>query len=222
MGILADVAAVEALGGRAVGIATALTAQGTRTFAVEAVPPGMIARQIRAALELEALDAVKLGMIPGREALRAIRRALRGVEVPWVVDPVVRSSRGQALSELGARDYLALAGAEVVITPNVPEAAWLLGRGEGGEVEALADELLRRGFGGVVIKGGHRVGAALDVVAEPEGVTRISGSRLVRSSERRGTGCRFGAALAVGLGRGEPLVDAARAAKRFVRRYLAR
>ena len=45
----------------------------------------------------------------------------------WVVDPVVRTSKGQPLSRLSPRHYLSLAGPRVVLTPNLEEAAWLLG-----------------------------------------------------------------------------------------------
>ena len=44
----------------------------------------------------------------------------------WSI-PVVRTSTGGRLSSLDRGDYLLLAGPEVWLTPNVVEAAWLLG-----------------------------------------------------------------------------------------------
>lgn len=223
MGLLADVATIAAMGGTPVGVASALTAQGKKTFALEPVAPRVLERQIRAALELAPVHAVKLGMVPDRVGLNAIRRALADVDVPWVVDPVVRSSRGQALSSLAPRDYRALAASAVVITPNVLEAEWLLGAdSETREetLEAVALELLMLGFGGVALKGGHREDSATDLIAVRDRVVPIRGSLVKRALDRRGTGCRYGSALAVGLARGEPLVQAARSAKRLVRRYL--
>ena len=93
-GLLADAEAVRARGGVPLVVAAAVTAQGRRTFEWTAVAPALVAAQIRALRELGPIDAVKLGMVPGAGQLRAIRRALRGVVVPWVVDPVVRASSG--------------------------------------------------------------------------------------------------------------------------------
>jgi hydroxymethylpyrimidine/phosphomethylpyrimidine kinase len=108
-------------------------------------------------------------MLPGRGQLRAVRQALRGTQVPWVVDPVARASSGGRLSGLGRRDYLALAGPDVWLTPNALEAAWLLGldRLEKPREARRAAELLEAlGFAGVVVKGGHLEGSTVvDVLA---------------------------------------------------------
>lgn len=223
-GLLADVATVRVLGGQPVGIATALTAQGTRTFASRAVAPALLERQIAAALELGRVDAVKLGMVPGRAALRALRRALADVSARWVVDPVVRTSAGQPLSTLSARDYLALADAGVALTPNLDEAAWLLGEADAQRDVAwamgAAERLRGAGFGGVVVKGGHLARGAVDVVVEGERVTRLEGQRLARRAGHRGTGCRFASALAVEWARTGDLMLAATRAKAVVADYL--
>ncbi|HVE87876.1 MAG TPA: bifunctional hydroxymethylpyrimidine kinase/phosphomethylpyrimidine kinase, partial [Myxococcales bacterium] len=154
-GLLADVAAVREQGAHPVAVATAVTAQGERTFRVEPVPPAAVAAQVRAALELGAVHAVKVGMICDPRALRQAR-ALVPPGPPWVVDPVVRTSRGQRLSRLRAADYLALAEPDVVITPNALEAAWLLGlRGIEGDPAGAAERLYRHGFRAAVVKGGH-------------------------------------------------------------------
>jgi hydroxymethylpyrimidine/phosphomethylpyrimidine kinase len=201
-------------------VATALTAQGRRTFRVAPVSPAMVMAQVRAALEeLEPVRAVKVGLAPDLQLIHKLRRLLPGV--PWVVDPVVRSSRGEALSRAAARDFLALAGAEVVLTPNVDEAAWLLGGRREREPGRSAERLVSLGFGAAVVKGGHLRGRPVDVVADAGGTHRLEGRRLPRAPSVRGTGCRFASALAVGLARGEPVPHAAAAAKRAVEAYLA-
>ncbi|RKI41588.1 phosphomethylpyrimidine kinase, partial [Corallococcus sp. AB049A] len=134
-GLLADVAAVRARGGDAVAVPTAQTAQGSHTFAVVPASPRMLAAQVTAAREWGPLHAVKWGVVPGPSQLATARAALKDADAWWVVDPVVRSSRGQALSRLTARHYLALAGPRVLVTPNLEEAAWLLGRPALGTVE---------------------------------------------------------------------------------------
>ncbi|HEY8206003.1 MAG TPA: bifunctional hydroxymethylpyrimidine kinase/phosphomethylpyrimidine kinase [Myxococcaceae bacterium] len=212
-GLLADAAAVREQGAHPVAVATALTAQGRRTFRVQPVPPATIAAQVRAALELGPIHAVKVGMLPDARALSKVPR-----DVPWVIDPVVRTSRGQRLSRMRPADYLALAGPRAVITPNAPEAAWLLGARQ-IRPERAAERLAELGFGAAVVKGGHLRGRAVDVVADRDGVTRLDGPRLRRAG-RRGTGCRFASALAAQLARGAGVREAAAAAKDAVARYL--
>lgn len=224
-GLLADAEAVRASGGVPLMVASAVTAQGRRTFGWEPVSPRLVEAQIRALRELGPIAAVKLGMVPGREHLRAVRRALRGIRAPWVVDPVVRASSGGRLSRLGRRRYLALAGPGVWLTPNAPEAAWLLGldRLGGPEEAGRAAELLQvLGFEGVVLKGGHLPGATVvDLLATGGGVRALRARRLPRGADHRGSGCRLASALATELGRGASPGRALVRARAIVRRALA-
>ncbi|WP_224365487.1 bifunctional hydroxymethylpyrimidine kinase/phosphomethylpyrimidine kinase [Hyalangium versicolor] len=222
-GLLADVAAVRALKGAPVAVATAQTAQGATTFLWESTPVRLLRAQVTAARELGPVDAVKLGMVPDPARLGAIREVLEGTGAWWVVDPVVRTSRGQQLSRLTVRHYLSLAGPRVVLTPNLDEAAWLLGLPSVSTVEEAAEAgraLVAQGFGAVLVKGGHRARGAVDVLCVPGRTQLLTGKRLSRSPERRGTGCRLASALAVELGRGRSVAAAARTAKAFVARYL--
>lgn len=222
-GLLADVATVRALGGTPVAVPTAQTAQGSTTFLSEATPPRVLRAQAAAARELGPLHAVKLGMVPDPVRLKAIREALEGVDTWWVVDPVVRTSRGQQLSRLSVRHYLSLAGPRVVLTPNLDEAAWLLGLSNVNTVEEAVEAgraLVARGFGAVLVKGGHRETGAVDVLCMPGRMRLLTGKRIRRSPERRGTGCRLASALAAELGRGRSMEAAARRAKVHVARYL--
>lgn len=220
-GLLADVEAVREQGAQPVAVATALTAQGEPTFLIQPVPAAMVGAQVRAALERGPVHAVKLGMVGDPAALERAR-ALVPAGVPWVVDPVVRTSRGQRLSPMHAADYRALAGPGVVITPNALEAAWLLGEESVAPTArwaaAAARRLVSLGFGGAVVKGGHLRGRAVDAVADGDGVTQLDGRRL--KADRRGTGCRFAAALAAALADGVALPEAAAEAKAVVARYL--
>jgi len=223
-GLLADAEAVRARGGVPLMVAAAVTAQGRNTFARETVAPAMVSAQIRALRELGPIDAVKLGMIPGLGQLRAVQKATRGLRVPWVVDPVVRASSGGRLSGLGRRDYLALAGPGVWLTPNALEAAWLLGleRLEGSAEARRAAELLKElGFEGVVVKGGHLAGrTVVDVLAGKGRVRVFRSPRLQRGPHHRGTGCRFASALATELARHTPPERAVSRGRALVRRAL--
>jgi hydroxymethylpyrimidine/phosphomethylpyrimidine kinase len=205
-------------------IAAAVTAQGRRTFAWRPVAPALLTAQIHAVRELGRIDAVKLGMLPGSGQLRAVQRALEGICVPWVVDPVIRASSGGRLSGLGRGDYLALAGEDVWLTPNAVEAAWLLELGriaDAQEARRAAEQLEALGFAGVVVKGGHLQGqTVVDVLAWKGKARDFRSTRLRRGPEHRGTGCRFASALATELGAGRTPIQGVTAARRLVRTSL--
>jgi len=188
------------------------------------VHPRLLLAQLDAALEGHAPDAVKLGMVADVRSLVALWPRLENIGVPVVVDPVVRTSRGERLSRLQPRDFLRLAGPQVWLTPNLLELGWLLGqkkvpRGV-DEVTALALALLAEGFSAVVVKGGHLEGPPTDVLVSKKHLVRLVGKRLVRRLDGRGTGCRFSSTLATRLALGQDGVEAVREAKRAVRRYL--
>ena len=210
-GLLADTWAIAACGGSALGVVTALTAQGKK-FVCEPVAPTLIGQQLRAALAGRTVRAAKLGMVPHARALAAIVAGLKHGDWPIVIDPVVRTSRGERLSTLTAEDYLRLGkllAHRVVLTPTRDELQWLA---------VTPAQLLRRGFLGVVVKGSD---SATDEVFAATGHQVLRGSRLPRNtSHHRGTGCRFGSGVATSLALGEDLFAAARRAKRLVRKFL--
>jgi hydroxymethylpyrimidine/phosphomethylpyrimidine kinase len=225
VGLLADAEAVRARGGVPLLVATAVTAQGGKTFAWRPVAPALVGAQIRAVRALGPVHAVKVGMVPSRAQAEAVRRALRGLKVPLVVDPVVRASSGGKLSTLQPSDYRGLARDCVWLTPNTVEATWLFGGGGPvrgrGESRQLAEHLCALGFAGVVVKGGHLPGSqVVDVLATGRRVEVFRGARLRRHPSQRGTGCRFASALATELGRGRGAVSAVRRARALVRRFL--
>jgi hydroxymethylpyrimidine/phosphomethylpyrimidine kinase len=217
-GLLADIEAVRAGGGFPLGVATALTAQGKSVFRMRPIETSVLRAQLRALEELGSPRAMKLGMAPSRSILGLVRKTAEHWSIPWVVDPVVRTSRGNKLSSLGPRDYLGLAAGRVVMTPNIPEAGWLLGTAPPrnvAEAEGAAQKLLALGFGGVVVKGGHLRGPPVDILAFEGGTVRFIRRR--RSKHRwRGTGCRFASALATFLARGHTLPRAVRAAHQYL------
>jgi hydroxymethylpyrimidine/phosphomethylpyrimidine kinase len=221
-GLLADVAAVSAAGGRPRGVATALTAQGRR-FAVWEVTPAVLSAQLEAALEGGRPGAVKLGMVPNARALAVLWRRVGALRVPVVVDPVVQTSRGERLSRLTAKDFRGLAAPDVWLSPNVLELAWLLGRRRAPtsleEVKELAATLLADGFGAVVVKGGHLPGPPVELLLREDRVVQWPGTRLAARG-KRGTGCRFASTLATALAQGKGAEPAVQAARGAVRRYL--
>ncbi len=223
---MADGEAIRAAGGRALLCATAITIQTTaRVRGFHPLPPEVIEAQALALAEEEGgIAAVKLGMLGSAAAAAVASRLLEHpalASLPWVIDPVLRSSSGAALIEGGAAAYAPLLRRGVILTPNVLEAAALVGRPEARDADELrrcAEALLEAGVEAVVATGGHLPDAPVDWVVSRSGAYRLEGAR--RGAGRRGTGCRFASFLAARLGAGEPLDAAAGRAKAWVAAYL--
>ena len=84
-----------------------------------------------------------------------------------------------------------------LITPNLPEAATLLGEDVVDDVagiRAQARRLLDGGAQRVLLKGGHLRGPAVDVLAGPEGVHELTSPRLDVTCTH-GTGCSLSSAV---------------------------
>ncbi len=107
-----------------------------------------------------------------------------------------------------------------LITPNLPEAAVLLG-GEGipdeAEAESLARRLLALGARAVLVKGGHGTGPeSVDHLVTASGEGRRLAAPRIATRNTHGTGCTLSAAIAAGLARGLPLDEAVTAAKDYL------
>jgi hydroxymethylpyrimidine/phosphomethylpyrimidine kinase len=70
----------------------------------------------------------------------------------------------------------------------------------------------------VLVKGGHREGAPVDLLVEGRKVTRFEGRR--RPGAARGTGCRLASAIAGLLALGAALDEAVQGGRAVVERYL--
>ena len=88
-GIQADIKTITALGGYAMTAVTAITVQNTLgVSAVHAIPPEIVAGQIRACIDDIGVDAIKIGMLGNQATINAVADALEGCRVPIVIDPV--------------------------------------------------------------------------------------------------------------------------------------
>lgn len=227
-GLVRDLRTLGDLGTAALCAVTAVTAQTDRAVLAAAVmAPQLVRAQIEAAFATRAIAAVKIGMLANAALVHAVAEALAPhPQVPVVLDPVLRSTSGGELLEEGGRRALMerlLAGV-TLLTPNIPEAAVLLGRAAAvSEAQALeqARELLARGAGAVLLKGGHADGGeSVDLLLTPQGLERLSAPRV--QGTLRGTGCALASAIAAYLAQGAPLSAACARAKAYVSALLAR
>jgi len=226
-GVEADLKTFSALGVYGTTVITALTAQNTKgVSAIHDVPADFIAAQIDALFADLEIGAVKIGMLPTAAAVDVVAAALDRHRVHNVVlDPVMTASSGERLLRADALDRLRRLMARVrVVTPNLPEAAALLGmpaaRDE-DEMRVQAQKIMALGAGAVLIKGGHGGGAdSVDLLLDADGWLRLAAPRIA-TKNAHGTGCTFSAAIAAGLAKGLSLAAAAREAKVYVSAAIA-
>ena len=195
---------------------------------VQAVKPEVLRSQIRLLFENFPVAAVKTGMLYSRQLLRVVSEELadRLGMFHLVVDPVMVASSGDPLLKKDAvrayeEEILPLAD---VITPNLDEAAVLLGRRIANRrvMDAAARELHAKYGAAVVLKGGHlRGNKAVDVLCDRHGVREYVLPYL-RGRETHGSGCTLSSAIAAGLARGHSLSASVEAAKKYLHRGIAR
>lgn len=222
-GIQADLKAFSALGVYGMAAITALTAQNTQGVSgVHLVPPDFVGRQIADVFADIRVDAVKIGMIATSGIARAVASALRPhASAPIVLDPVMVAKGGASLlaAEAVAALRTELVPMATLLTPNLPEAAQLLGcppAATRDEMAAQALQLLELGARAVLLKGGHLGGdTSPDCLASRDGVVWLEGERFATASTH-GTGCTLSSAIAAGLAKGLGISSAVREAKAYV------
>ena len=226
-GIQADLKAFAACGVHGMTAITAVTAQNTvGVSAVHAVPPEVIAAQVRAVRDDIGIDAVKIGMLGDLATIGVVADLLDELATgtPVVLDPVMVAESGAKLLEPSARSGLIelLLPRVTVLTPNVPEARALVAdrvtSTDAGElsVPALARAIHALGPEVVVVTGGHREQAA-DVFFDGERLVDLEGDRYPDGAAH-GSGCTHSSVLAARLAWGDDPLAAARAAKQLASR----
>jgi len=222
-GLTRDVATLTHFGVAALTAVTAVTAQTDREVTmVELLPPRLVRAQIDAALMSATVRAIKTGMLGSRAIVEAVAAGLPPRErVPLVLDPVLAASAGAELLDRPGRAALRalLLPRATLLTPNIPEAAALLGAAPAtsiAEIVVQGRALCALGAAAVLMKGGHAAGAvATDWLISREGEVReFSAPRSAR--QQRGTGCALAAAIAAGLAGGLALDAACARAKEHV------
>jgi hydroxymethylpyrimidine/phosphomethylpyrimidine kinase len=223
-GIQADLKTFSALGCFGMTAITALTAQNTQGVrSIHAVPLQILADQIDAVVEDIGVDAVKIGMLHSADTVRTVAAALQRHGLRKVVlDPVMIATSGAKLIDDQAIEVLVreLFPLATVVTPNLDEAALLVGRPLASEadMEAAARQLLEMGAQAALVKGGHLAGETVSdlLLARGGQPVWLRGPRIA-SGNTHGTGCTLSSAIASQLALGADLAEAVIHARDFVR-----
>lgn len=217
-GVQADLKTFAALGCYGMSAIAGLTAQNTQTVTgIHVAPPEFLAAQIDAVAGDIGAHAVKIGMLFSAALMQATATALDRHALPHVVlDPVMVSATGATLIEPDAvRTLVAeLFPRAALITPNLHEAALLLGRpvASAADLPAAAQALLQMGARAVLLKGGHLPGnQVVDLLLERGGEPQTMQAERVATRNVHGAGCTLSSAIAAFLAQGLPLRLAAEA-----------
>jgi hydroxymethylpyrimidine/phosphomethylpyrimidine kinase len=222
-GIQADLKTFAALGVHGTSVITCLTAQNPAAVtAVHAAPVGFVKAQLAALFDELPPAAVKTGMLYNAGIIRLVAEWFADRrDIPLVVDPVMIATSGARLLKPDAMRAMRdrLLPLATLVTPNLDEAAALLGR-----PLASVDDLREaargiRGRWGVaaLVKGGHLKDTRLATDVFWDGREElVLEAPFVKGVATHGTGCTYSAAIAAGLASDVRLSKAVSRAKQTV------
>ena len=220
-GIQADIKTMTMNGVYAMSAITALTAQNTTGVkSIFDVSPEFLKDQIDLVFDDIRPDAVKIGMVSNSGLIKTIAGRLRYYKAENVVtDPVMVATSSAKLIKTEAIETLAneLFPLSKVITPNIPEAEVLSGITiTNTEDMENAAKLISEKYGcSVLLKGGHNVNDASDVLYSFGKITWFKGER-IDNPNTHGTGCTLSSAIASNLAKGYDLESAVKKAKEYI------
>ncbi len=225
-GIQADIKTMTMNGVYAMSAVTALTAQNT--LGVRAIldsTPDFLKEQLDAVFEDIFPDSIKIGMVSSRELIEVMADRLKFYNAKnIVVDPVMVATSGCALIKTDAIKTLVtkLLPLATLVTPNIPEAEILSDMEIKSKDDMIkAAEFIEKSYGcSVLLKGGHSINDANDLLCENGKVMWFYGKR-IDNPNTHGTGCTLSSAIASNLAKGYSLVDSVRKAKDYISDALA-
>lgn len=225
-GIQADIKTMTLNGVFATSAITALTAQNTcGVFDVLEATPSFLANQLDAVLEDLPPAAVKIGMVSSTKIIDVIAEKLSLYNCKNIVlDPVMISTSGSKLISDKAISSLChkLIPMAKVITPNIPEAEVLSGSqiNSTEDMESAASLIYNKYGITVLLKGGHILNNANDLLFDGERLTWFKGKR-IDNPNTHGTGCTLSSAIAANLAKGFNLEDSIRKSKEYISNALS-
>lgn len=220
-GIQADIKTMTMNGVYAMSVITALTAQNTLgVTGILDIPPEFLGKQLDAVFSDIYPHAVKIGMVSSAELIEVIAERLRYYKAKnIVVDPVMVSTSGSVLMRADAKDMLTkeLFPLAAVVTPNIPEAEIFSGMTVKSKDDMIkAAKTIGDTYGcGVLLKGGHSVNDANDVLYD-NGEFRWFEQQRIDNPNTHGTGCTLSSAVAANLAKGFGPSESVKRAKEYI------
>jgi hydroxymethylpyrimidine/phosphomethylpyrimidine kinase len=221
-GAQADLLTLAAMGCHPLSVITALTVQDTSGVEkVLAVDPAWVAAQAEKLLAESRVAAVKLGVLGSSANVAAVAAILaRYPEVPVVLDPVLASGRGDALStdEVLASLRERIVPQATIVTPNSMEARQLA---SAAALPDCAARLVGMGCEYVLITGTHEdTPEVVNTLFDSGGMVREDRWPRLPGSFH-GSGCTLASAIAAAIAQGLQVHEAVRDAQAYTWQALA-
>ena len=220
-GIQADIKTIIANGCFAETAITALTAQNTLGVRdILNVTPEFLENELDAIFEDIRPDAIKIGMVSDKNLIKSIVKKLKQYNAKnIVVDPVMVATSGSKLLSDDAintliKELIPLAD---IITPNIPEAEVLSGIkiNNVSDMERAIKIISKLGSKSVLLKGGHMINDANDLLYYNNELTWINGKR-INNNNTHGTGCTLSSAIASNLAKDYDIITAIKRSKYYL------
>ena len=205
---------------------TALTAQNTTgVSAILEADADFLEKEINAVFEDIFPDAVKIGMVSSSALIEVIAQRLKFYQAKnIVVDPVMVATSGARLINDSAISTLKekLLPIANIITPNIPETEVLSGMkiSDKNDMEKAAVSIGEKFKCAVLVKGGHSINDADDILYSNGKITYFKGKR-IDNPNTHGTGCTLSSAIAANLAKGYSLEQSVERAKEYISGALA-
>ena len=225
-GIQADIKTMTLNGVYAMSAVTALTAQNTTgVSAILEADADFLEKEINAVFEDIFPDAVKIGMVSSSALIEVIAQRLKFYQAEnIVVDPVMAATSGARLINDSAINTLKekLLPIADVITPNILETEVLSGMkiSDKDDMEKAAVSIGEKFKCAVLVKGGHSINDADDILYSNGKITYFKGKR-IDNPNTHGTGCTLSSAIAANLAKGYSLEKSVERAKEYISGALA-
>jgi hydroxymethylpyrimidine/phosphomethylpyrimidine kinase len=224
-GIQADLKTFSHFGVYALTVVTCVVAEVPGLVSsIQPIDRGMIRKQLELLLAHFPVTAIKTGLLFSAEIIELISDTLQlinpGVRPQIVVDPVMMATSGQPLIQPNAieRYVSRLFPLASIVTPNLDEAAVLLGRQlkSAEQMREGALELYEKLRVPILLKGGHlKLAEAIDLLVDRDGVRSFS-EAYEQGVSTHGTGCTYSAAISANLALNLSLREAVAVAKHYI------
>lgn len=220
-GIQADIKTMTMNGVYAMSVITAMTAQNTTGVrSIQESAALFLQEQLDSVFEDIFPDAVKIGMVSSAELIRVIADRIRNYNVSKIViDPVMVATTGSALIQTDAVQTMVteLFPLADLVTPNIPEAEVLSGMSikDKEDMQKAAKYIGDTCGCDVLLKGGHSINDANDLLYEDGSMLWFEGKR-IENPNTHGTGCTLSSAIAANLAKGFSMHDSVTRAKKYI------
>lgn len=220
-GVQADLKTFQELKTYGMSVITSVVAQNTTGVQdAEHMSVPMIKQQLGSVISDIPFQAFKTGMLANIEIMDAVAEKISGLDIPYIMDPVMVTTSGHTLIAEDSRAYLRknLLPMTALVTPNIPETEVITGETikTPEDMQQAAKQIVHQfGAGAALVKGGHMADEAVDFLYDGEKLHTFSTER-IDTTNTHGTGCTYSAAIAAYVSHGYKLPDAVRKAKDFI------